>query len=224
MNSSHASPRSKPPSIDRTETITTSYGKGLAATTLISDGSTILSTCNPYHMMPENAVLSSVCSYCLLSPSSSQSSSVPTSLPKLLTQVPVAILKRCAVCRIPHYCSPTCQKADWSASHKSECAILASLPSQLPTPVRAVMQILLRKDRGVPWVRMESHETDFKQDKKLWEDIVLQARAAVMYGGLGEEKLGEAVGLLCRVYLFLNPSYQIFPPKPFPASILTSPR
>lgn len=46
---------------------------------------------------------------------------------------------------------------------------------------------------------MESHETDFRQDRKLWEDIVLQARAAVMYGGLGEEKLGKAVGLLCRM-------------------------
>jgi SET and MYND domain-containing protein len=90
----------------------------------------------------------------------------------------------------------------------------------LPTPVRGVMQLLLRAGMNVngfyqgngkdrEWKKLESHEERFKGDKERWEDIVLQARGAMGFSGLGEseERLGDAVGLLCRVR------------SPFPSSI-----
>jgi hypothetical protein len=82
----------------------------------------------------------------------------------------------------------------------------------LPTPVRGVMQLLVRggmdvnglyqgNGKDTEWKKLESHEEEFKRDKERWEDIVLQARGAVGFSGLGEseERLGDAVGLLCRV-------------------------
>jgi len=184
MNTSGTSSSSEQIAINRTRTITTPYGRGLETSTLISAGSIILSTHAPYHLLPENAVLSSVCSYCLFPPSSFS---------------PPSPLKRCARCQVPYYCSPKCQKTDWNTVHKTECSILASLPAQLPTPVRALLQILLRKDGGEPWKGLESHEIEFRKDKPRWEDMVLQAKAAVSFAKLGDEKLNVAIGLLCRV-------------------------
>lgn len=76
----------------------------------------------------------------------------------------------------------------------------------LPTPVRALVQILLRYEDHDIRDALESLEDNvgsFKERKEVWEDIELQAVAGVRYAGKAEtdEQLSLARHILCKVSL-----------------------
>ncbi|KAH7354718.1 hypothetical protein BKA65DRAFT_394507 [Rhexocercosporidium sp. MPI-PUGE-AT-0058] len=150
--------------INNSHKISTPYGTGLAATSPLTPGSLILELRTPNLLLVENDSLQNVCSYCILERPS---------------------LKRCSECKIPYYCSTSCQNRHWKEVHGRECKILKTLPDVPPTAVRALIVMLLRKgnelegDGEGDWKGLESHVGELKGDAKRWEEIFLQARAGL---------------------------------------------
>jgi len=64
------------------------------------------------------------------------------------------------------------------------------------------VNLLLRKTIGTKpdprWASLEGHASSLKKQKK-WDDIVLQAKAAVEYSGSPVACMESVVELLCRV-------------------------
>lgn len=98
--------------------------------------------------------------------------------------------------------------------HKAECKMFARVRANvgkdwLPTPTRAVAQVLLllaARDPAVvaafgPGGSLEGNVEGFKREHQVWADFELQAMAAVVYGGLleSEEMLTRAKEVLCKV-------------------------
>lgn len=170
--------------INNTHKINTSYGTGLAATKALAPGSIILKLHMPNLLLVEKDSLKMVCSFCMLDRPS---------------------LKRCSGCKIPYYCSSTCQDWHWQEIHSRECKLLKKLPDVLPTAVRALIVMLLRKGKGEggeeerDWKELESHVCELKGDTKRWEEIFLQARAGVEFTKVGAKRMEEAVRWLCVV-------------------------
>lgn len=72
----------------------------------------------------------------------------------------------------------------------------------LPTPVRALVQVLLRPEMGAAMVEMQGHVDKFRRESgKLWADMELQAMAALHYLGreTSTKSLAEAIEILCKV-------------------------
>jgi len=161
-------------------------GSGLAASQDIGIDDVIIQLSSPYLLVVEKEALENVCSFCLIEASS--------------VDMP---LKRCSACRVPRYCSSECQKKDWTAVHQKECPVLKKLPDIPPTPVRALMQLLLRHRHGTSldprWAGLESHVDDLRRDRKRWDEIVLQAQAAVGFSKSPQDQIEVAVQILCRV-------------------------
>jgi MYND finger len=167
-------------------------GSGLAASQDIGTGDVIIHLLSPYLLVVEKDALEKVCSFCLI-----EATSVDQPL------------KRCGACRVSRYCSPGCQKKDWMAVHQKECPALKKLPDIPPTPVRALMQVLLRHRHGNSldprWTGLESHVEQLKMDRVRWDEIVLQAKAAVEFSKSPSDQLDVAIQVLCRVgCLLLN--------------------
>jgi hypothetical protein len=138
-------------------------GNGLTVDRDIEAGDVIIGIGDPFLVIVENGALDRVCSQCLREAQNG--------------------LKRCTACKVAQYCSVACQSAAWKSVHKDECKILKKLPHIPPTVVRGLIQLLLRKEIGgsIPdtgWVELESHTTELQRSKR-WDEIVLQARAAV---------------------------------------------
>ena len=95
-------------------------GNGLAAISDLEAGDLIIEIANPYIVVVEKASLNTICSECLLEAEK---------------------LKRCARCKVPQYCSTTCQKMAWTSIHRLECSVLAKMPDVPPTPVRALSML-----------------------------------------------------------------------------------
>ncbi|KXX73039.1 SET domain and MYND-type zinc finger protein 6 [Madurella mycetomatis] len=126
-------------------------------------------------------------------------------------------LRACTACKAAVYCGPACQRAHWRAVHKAECKMFARVRESagkewLPTPVRAVAQVMLRLKGGDRDVReafddgssgwaLEGNVEGFRGEKEVWADFELQAAAAVVYAGLleGEEMLAKAREVLCKI-------------------------
>jgi hypothetical protein len=164
-------------------------GSGLAASQDIGIGDVIIQLYSPYLLVVEKEALHKVCSFCLI-----EASPLPDAPP----------LKRCSACKVPRYCSSECHKKDWLAGHLKECPILKSMRDIPPTPVRALIQLLLQHQHGASlnprWAALESHVEDFKMDRKRWDDIVLQAQGAVGFSKTPQDRMELAIQVLCRVY------------------------
>ncbi|KAI9681140.1 MAG: hypothetical protein M1817_002422 [Caeruleum heppii] len=100
-----------------------------------------------------------------------------------------------------------CQSTHWKTQHKQACPVFARLhPRKLPTPVRAVIHLLILQFHGLTsserWtelLRRSSHIEHFrKSGGERWEAICLMSKAAKEYSGTeqGEELLRE---LYCYV-------------------------
>lgn len=162
-------------------------GNGLTPSHDISPGDILIKISNPYLLVVERDALNTVCSFCLLE------------------SQPDTSLKKCGGCKIPQYCGKVCQKADWKAGHVKECPLLKGLPDVPPTPVRGLMQLLLRHETGMElderWKGLESHKKELEKDVERWGEMVLQGRGAVEFSkfGGGEEGVKLALEMLCRV-------------------------
>jgi SET and MYND domain-containing protein len=166
------------------------FGNGLAADKDIEAGEVLLGITNPYLAIVENGALNQVCSQCF-------------------TEAPDG-LKGCLGCSTVKYCSTACQSRAWESIHKKECRILRKLPQVPPTPVRGLMQLLLRKkvagSASDPcWVRLEGHDMELKSNNR-WDEIVLQATAAVEWTASPREYMESALDALCRVS-FISPPF-----------------
>jgi SET and MYND domain-containing protein len=72
----------------------------------------------------------------------------------------------------------------------------------LPTPVRAVVQVLLRPELSAATADMQGHVDRFRREPgKLWADMELQALAALHYLGreTNAKSLAETIEVLCKV-------------------------
>jgi hypothetical protein len=183
-------------------------GRFLTATRDFRPGDLIAEFDAPLLALPDVAHQQTTCNYCL--------SQAPVPLPGVPDTWK---LRACTACRSVKYCSIKCQKADWAFVHAKECKALKEVRKSsgndwLPTPVRAVMQVLLRANDASMQVaffgdsQREGLQGNFAGFRtvdggKVWKDMELQAVAASVYGGFGEghDKVEQAREILCKVVL-----------------------
>ena len=156
-------------------------GRGLAASRDIEAGESVLNISDPFLILVEKHSLGKVCSFCFIEAEQD--------------------LKRCSSCKVTCYCSLVCQKSDWASSHKKECPVLKGLPGIPPTPVRGLMQVLLRYDLGKGpesvWA-LDGHVESLRQTKR-WNELIVQAKGAVEYSKRSKVPVETAINILCRV-------------------------
>jgi SET and MYND domain-containing protein len=166
-------------------------GNGLASISDLPSGSLILQTRSPDILVVETPKIDKFCSYCFLPLGGAG-----------------AVPKRCTRCKVIRYCSTECQRADWKLIHQKECPVLRDMPGVPPTPVRALIQILLlgstHDDR---WKGLEAHVEKFSAGKKGWEDIRLQAGFAVSHSKSPPTRLILAIRTFCRVCHYTHFEY-----------------
>ncbi|CAK7214253.1 hypothetical protein SCUCBS95973_002075 [Sporothrix curviconia] len=177
-----------------------SRGRGLFATRSFAPGQEIAVFSKPLLVLPSGPDAATVCNYCLDPRRES--------------------VKLCTGCRVVAYCGPACQRAHWSRFHKVECKALqaafasaaetaAAMPGAvvqpLPTPVRALMLLLLQWARS-PDIRaavdrLESNTHAFIANPQLWDDFKMQAAAACKFcSWFSEEQIKTAIEALCRIH------------------------
>lgn len=166
------------------------YNKKIGAALLSSKdaepGDILLKIHNPFITVVEKSALDRVCAYCFKEAKNSS-------------------LKRCSGCKMDKYCSQACQAASWKASHQKECPTFKSLPDVLPTPVRALMQVLLQHRAGYTeepkWQQLKSHMAEQQEDRERAMEMLLQCKAAMKYANFPENLGNIAVEIISRVSL-----------------------
>ncbi|KAH8149607.1 uncharacterized protein LAJ45_06237 [Morchella importuna] len=181
-------------------------GTGLFATTKITPGQLVLSIPEPLVTVPDDIHLTECCSRCMLW----RPAGGGTSMLNLYEDE--RSLNYCTGCRVVKYCSKDCQRADWRALHKVECAIFKKLhPRILPGSVRATIRMLWTTP-GEAWSQinsLESHESELRKTDK-WEMITLMAKGAHGYSGtiLGEKDVrGVYARLLINSITLVNSTF-----------------
>ncbi|KAI1075802.1 hypothetical protein F5B20DRAFT_373904 [Whalleya microplaca] len=177
-----------PPGLTLRGSTTSPRGRSIAATRAFAAGSTIAEFGGPSLAIPDSAHLSQQCAHCLS----------PTS--------PGGV-RACTGCRTAAYCTAACQKADWALVHRHECKVFRRVRAEgrdvLPTPVRALVQALLRPDVLAALAELEGHVERARAavDRKAWADMELQAMAALHYMGreLSPRNVAGAVEILCKL-------------------------
>lgn len=181
MSSSPSSPSSLPLQIRPHPT----KGRGLYATQSFSPGEVILPF-TPLLLLPTVSYLNIVCSYCLRPGNP----------------------RACSRCHAASYCDATCQAAAWKAIHSRECKVLRQgikdedRRRRLPTPTRALIQAVLRKEIGDGLEGLEGHVLEKKAaEGDEWKDIEIMAMAACAFSGKGtaEDDIRKAAEMLCKV-------------------------
>ncbi|KAG5957255.1 hypothetical protein E4U57_001896 [Claviceps arundinis] len=156
--------------------------RALHATRALPAGHTIHIFTSPLLLLPTLAHLSSVCAHCLRP----------------------GTPRACSRCHAAYYCDATCQRAGWAAVHSRECKALRARRgrsgAELPTPVRALLQVLLlggEVEKGL--AMLDGHEGVRRgRGGRAWGDLEMMAAAACAFAGKeGDER--RAVGLLCKI-------------------------
>lgn len=164
-------------------------GRTLHATTSFQPGQLIAPFTSPLLVLPNGPSARTVCNHCL-------AHNLPT--------------KACTGCKAVVYCGPACQKANWALIHKQECKVFKRVKTSvdkdwLPTPVRALVQVLLRWDGDeelrCAFGRLEGNVDRFKAREDVWKDVGLQAYGGMAYAGRREtdDELHMARDILCKV-------------------------
>jgi hypothetical protein len=161
-------------------------GRALYATTSFRPSTTV-TTFSPLLLLPTLANLTTTCTYCLRPGSP----------------------KPCSRCRAVFYCDAACQAADWKAGHGSkagnECRALRRVPEEkrtdVPTPVRALMRMMLVKGMSDKVTGLEGHARQRRAAEKEGRDLQVMAMGACSFADLGSgmEEVNRAVDLLCKV-------------------------
>ncbi|KAH6898904.1 hypothetical protein B0T10DRAFT_123156 [Thelonectria olida] len=160
-------------------------GRGLYATKTFSPGETIQAFA-PLILVASVEHTECVCSYCLKKRAGPDD------------------LRACSLCHHAYYCNTTCQAAAWSAVHSKECKPLQTTPPdhpELPTPVRAVIQALVKKKIGKALETLEGSIADFEYKSEDWKNQQMMGCAAVKFAGLTVdlEAVNKAVEYLCKI-------------------------
>lgn len=139
-------------------------GRDLRATRTFQPGDLIGRFEGPAVALPDSPSLKFTCSYCL--------------------RTDAEDVKACAACQGARYCSKRCQKADWALMHKRECKIFKRVKDEgrgvLPTPVRAIIQLMIRPDMANARKHLcISPFEKFSEDDL--NDMELQAQAVLKY-------------------------------------------
>ncbi|KAI1468651.1 uncharacterized protein F4812DRAFT_458178 [Daldinia caldariorum] len=189
-------------------------GRSVLASKVFSPGSVVAVFAHgegaPSIAIPDNLQLSRTCHYCLAIASDEDPAATS----------PVRV-RACTGCRTVYYCSPKCQKADWALAHgRGECKafrrVRAPDPASsssgkgedtshlvLPTPVRTLVQVLVRPEIQAAMAEVEGHvETVRATDPDVtWAGMELQARAALHYLNreTSQSNLAEAMEILCKL-------------------------
>ena len=210
--------------IPSTLTLTEDLEKGrrLLAAASFKPGELIATFEDPLVAIPSSADLGvTTCSYCLSRPAPGWEEAKDVGDKKKV--------RACTACQTAAYCSKRCQRADWNRTHKKgECKAYQRArarstasrdgggePSRLPTPVRALIQLLLLTEgegeaneterEGAR--ELQSHVMSFRgsgspgSPRESWHDMSLQALAALHYLGreADSDTVADAVELLCKV-------------------------
>lgn len=146
--------------------------------------SQIIHTFHPLILHPSLSHLTSVCTHCLRPGSP----------------------RACSRCHAAYYCDAACQKAAWTAVHSKECQPLrqrklgSRTGADLPTPVRALVQTLLKQEIEDGVSLLDGH-VDKRRNSKSWPDLEMMGMAACAFAGRdgGEADVRRAVELLCKV-------------------------
>lgn len=176
--------------VNKTESrfISNNAGNALFATEDLEAEDVIIQVKDPYVLIPRNSIISTLCYECLLEERN---------------------LKSCTGCNLVRYCSKNCQKKSWKDVHKLECKVFRKCKDEghpiLPTPVRGLIQALLRHTSSVnpdpDLSHLETHKEDFMTKEETWQDIKLQALGALKYAGLPMNMMDVATSVLCAVSL-----------------------
>lgn len=167
----------------------TGRGRSLTSQQAHAPGALIATFTDPLLVLPNGPSAKAVCNHCLAH------------------HVPV---KACTGCKAVVYCGGACQKANWGLVHRLECRVFKRVRSSvdrdwLPTPVRALVQVLLRwdADAGLRAAvgRLEGNVEGFRKREEVWKDIGLQAYGGMAYAGRKEndDELHMARDILCKV-------------------------
>ena len=79
---------------------------------------------------------------------------------------------------------------------------MKELPEIPPTPVRALIRLLLRGEEvDRKWIGLETHYEELREAANRWNEILVQARASVKFSGCDVRKEELAVRALCCVSL-----------------------
>lgn len=203
--------------------------RALHATRPLRAGQTIHIFASPLLLHPTRAHLSSVCTHCLRPAAASGSGSGSGSGAGHTRP------RACSRCHAAFYCDDSCQRAGWTAIHGLECKALrgnksggdksATPPAaELPTPVRALLQALLKKDIADGLAGLEGHvDARRRTGGRGWADVEMMAVAACAFALGGKETGGDvrrAIEMLCKVGIFFL-SFSFFPFFPsFPSFFL----
>lgn len=120
--------------------------------------------------------------------------------------------RACSHCHAAAYCDAACQAAAWTAVHAKECKVLRRVAAQgrpgLPTPVRAVVQALLKTEIGDALRPLEGNVEAWRRSAR-WADMEMMAMGAVAFAGLGatQENVQKAIELLCKVCFPMQRSF-----------------
>ena len=186
-------------------------GKGLSAHADLKAGDLIIKVADPFLLVVENASLDEVCSQCFRKEQDCCRENKK--------------LAACLKCGVPRYCSEDCQTSSWNSIHGLECHILKAVKDQgkvLPTPTRALMQILLLhklKDPSLApdprWKDLMSNLHKLRATSR-WNDILMQVQLACHLANL---PLGQASYFAAEVFCRASPAP--FPRLPMPTNSLT---
>lgn len=166
-------------------------GRDLKATRSFDPGELIARFDGPALALPDSPTLHLTCSYCL--------------------RIDVDV-RACTGCGGAYYCSKPCQRADWALAHKrGECKAFQKVRADagggnkgrvLPTPVRALIQMLVRPDLATARAELgrlvEQWDPSRDATPDEYDDMKLQAMAALKYLDLDmtPARLGEAIAIL----------------------------
>ncbi|KAK4188009.1 hypothetical protein QBC35DRAFT_497557 [Podospora australis] len=187
-----------------------SRGRILVATRDFEPGSIIAKFDAPILALPDGPGATTTCNYCLRVGTAGD-------------------LKACNACKAAVYCNQACQRAHWKLIHKHECKVFVRVRQSanknwLPTPVRAVIQVLFLLKEGNAraieaflggenaaqdniddvWVSgdaLEDNVEGFKSHPKIWLDFKVQATAAIEYCGWKPtpDTVLSAQQILCQI-------------------------
>lgn len=158
-------------------------------------GDLIATFTDPLLVLPKGPAAKTICNNCLAAQRGDQATTS---------------CKACTGCKAVAYCGPACQKADWARVHKLECKAFRKVRASvgkdwLPTPVRALLQILRRWEAEEAvrdaFGRLEGNVDGFRKKEDVWKEIGLQAYGGMAYAGRKEtdDQLHMARDILCKV-------------------------